>query len=135
MINRFNVLPVRVKDKRGIVAGVILRPIAWGTVILTAGFKRSEVDCFHHIFTTPSERQMHPGHSWRSFRHPEAAARLGWLLGNLHFRVAVVEGAIHAPDDPAVRQLLEREHIHYHVVEAVFRPLGGGHGHGHSHGH
>ena len=34
MINRFNVLPVRVKDKRGIVARVILRSVAGRTVIL-----------------------------------------------------------------------------------------------------
>ena len=61
------------------------------------------------------------------------AARLGWMLGNLHFRIAVVEGAVHAPDDPAIRQLLEREHLPYQVAETVFYPLGGGHAHGPSH--
>ena len=59
------------------------------------------------------------------------AVRLGWLLGNLHFRLAVDHGAVYAPDDPAVRQLLEREHIHFHPVETVFQPMGGGHAHGH----
>ena len=65
---------------------------------------------------------------------PPNAARLGWLLGNLHFRIAVADGVVRAPDDPAVRQLLEREHIHFHVVETIFLPLGGGHSHGqHAH--
>ena len=65
----------------------------------------------------------------------EEAARLGWLLGNLHFRVAVQDGVVLVPDDPAVRQALEREHIHFHQTEAVFRPLGGGRSHGHGHAH
>lgn len=59
------------------------------------------------------------------------AARLGWLLGNLHFRIAVEGDTVQVPDDPAVRQMLEREHIHYHVASAVFAPLSGGHSHGH----
>ena len=63
------------------------------------------------------------------------AARVGWLLGNLHFRLALDDGVVRAPDDPAVRQLLEREHIHYRQIEAVFHPLGGGHAHGHGHSH
>ena len=63
------------------------------------------------------------------------AARLGWLLGNLHFRIAVAKDGVQAPDDPAVRQLLEREQIHFQCVEAVFHPLGGGHTHGAAHGH
>ena len=59
-----------------------------------------------------------------------AAARLGWKIGNLHFPIAITAGAIHAPDDPAVRQLLEREGIVHHAVLAVFRPLSGSHSHG-----
>ncbi len=66
---------------------------------------------------------------------PTAAARLGWLLGNLHFRIAAADGTVQVPDDPAVRQMLEREHIHFHPVEAVFSPLGGGHAHGPGHAH
>lgn len=62
---------------------------------------------------------------------PADAARLGWLLGNLHFRIAVDGGSVLTPDDPAIRQLLEREHIHYHLQEAVFRPMTGGHSHDH----
>ena len=63
------------------------------------------------------------------------AARLGWLLGNLHFRIALADGVAQAPDDPAVRLLLEREQIRYQPIEAVFRPLGDGHSHGHGHSH
>ena len=63
------------------------------------------------------------------------AVRLGWLLGNLHFRIAVEDGVIQVPDDPAVQQALEREHIHFHRIKAVFRPLVGGHSHGHGHVH
>ena len=59
------------------------------------------------------------------------AARLGWLLGNLHFRIAVAGGFVHTPDDPAIVQLLEREHISYRSTQKVFRPLGSGHSHGH----
>jgi urease accessory protein len=66
---------------------------------------------------------------------PDAAARMGWMIGNLHFQIAVEEGVIRAPDDPAIRQLLTREHIHHRQAEAVFRPLGGGHSHGHGHAH
>ena len=65
----------------------------------------------------------------------EDAARLGWLLGNLHFRIAVEDGVVQVPDDPAVQQALEREHVHFHRTEAVFCPLGGGHSHGHGHAH
>jgi urease accessory protein len=62
------------------------------------------------------------------------AARLGWKIGNLHFPIAITAGAIHAPDDPAIRQLLEREGIVHRAIHAVFRPLSGSHSHGaHSH--
>jgi urease accessory protein len=65
---------------------------------------------------------------------PEHAARLGWKIGNLHFPIAVTPDAIHAPDDAAVRQLLEREGIAHRPALAVFRPLTGSHSHGlHTH--
>lgn len=62
---------------------------------------------------------------------PEQAAQTGWKVGNLHFQIAVTANAILAPDDPAIRQMLEREDIPYQPAEAVFQPLGGGHSHGH----
>lgn len=62
------------------------------------------------------------------------AARVGWMIGNLHFKIALTTESIQAPDDPAIRQLLEREGIPFQQTEAVFRPLRGGHSHGqHSH--
>lgn len=62
------------------------------------------------------------------------AARIGWMIGNLHFKIALTAESLQAPDDPAIRQLLEREGIAFRNTEAVFRPLSGGHSHGqHSH--
>ena len=64
----------------------------------------------------------------------EDAARTGWKIGNLHFPIAVLPQTILAPDDPAIRQMLEREHITYRPTQAVFRPLHGAHSHG-NHAH
>jgi urease accessory protein len=66
----------------------------------------------------------------------EGAARIAWNLGNLHFGVQVVPGAIRVTDDPAVRQFLSREHIAFRRVTALFLPLSAGahHAHGHAHG-
>ena len=63
---------------------------------------------------------------------PLDAAQTGWKIGNLHFQIAVTAQTILAPDDPAIRQMLEREHIAYRPASAIFRPLGGGHSHGHA---
>jgi urease accessory protein len=63
---------------------------------------------------------------------PEAAgaARLGWMIGNLHFAVEVAGGVIRAVDDPALRQMFEREGIVFSQEVRVFRPLlAGGHSH------
>src|SRR5258708_10458874 len=38
-------------------------------------------------------------------------ARVGWLIGNLHFQIEVTGEVIRVADDPAVRQMFEREHI------------------------
>jgi urease accessory protein len=66
---------------------------------------------------------------------PEQAARVGWSLGNLHFGVQVVDGAVRVPDDPAVLQLLHREGIAFSRVTCVFLPLSAGaHSH-HEHHH
>ena len=64
-----------------------------------------------------------------------AAARLGWIIGNLHFQLQVEEGMVRVADDPALRQLFDREHIAFTVQQRVFRPLGGGHSHSHDHHH
>lgn len=62
-------------------------------------------------------------------------ARLGWLIGNLHFPIGIGVAVVQVPDDPAVRQLLERERLAFSRCERVFCPLGGGHAHSHEHEH
>lgn len=57
------------------------------------------------------------------------AARLGWMIGNLHFQLEIVEDVVRVVDDPAVRQLFEREGIAYTACKRVFHPLSGGHHH------
>lgn len=63
---------------------------------------------------------------------PTEAARAGWLIGNLHFQIAIAAQKILAPDDPAIRQMLEREGIGYRTADEIFEPLGGSHSHGHA---
>lgn len=57
------------------------------------------------------------------------AARLGWMIGNLHFQIEIVEDVVRVVDDPAVRQLFEREGIAFTACKRVFHPLSGGHHH------
>lgn len=57
------------------------------------------------------------------------AARLGWMIGNLHFQIEVAGDIVRVSDDPAVRQLFEREGIAYVACKRVFHPLSGGHHH------
>ena len=61
---------------------------------------------------------------------PTEAARLGWMIGNLHFPAQVRDGAIYVEADSAVRQMLAREHVEFEETEGVFQPL---HAHGHHH--
>ena len=63
---------------------------------------------------------------------PEEAARVGWMIGNLHFPAQVRDGAIFVEGDPAVRQMLTREGVLFDETEGVFEPLkasGVGHHH------
>jgi urease accessory protein len=57
------------------------------------------------------------------------AARLGWMIGNLHFQIEIAGDVVRVSDDPAVRQLFEREGIAYTACKRVFHPLSGGHQH------
>lgn len=59
------------------------------------------------------------------------AARVGWMIGNLHFKIAVAADEILTPDDSAIRQMLSREGILTHASVAVFQPLLGAHSHEH----
>jgi urease accessory protein len=61
---------------------------------------------------------------------PAPVARLGWTIGNLHFPIQVTGDCIRAPDDPALRQLFEREEIPFVVAERVFVPFAKAHSHG-----
>lgn len=71
---------------------------------------------------------------------PDAAAVIGWAVGNLHFPIEAQPARILAPDDTGLRQSLDRLGIHYHETAAVFQPhrfsgslIGHGHGHGEHH--
>ena len=60
---------------------------------------------------------------------PADSARLGWLIGNLHFSLEVTADLIRVSDDPALRQMLDREHIHFSAASQVFHPARQGHVH------
>jgi urease accessory protein len=53
---------------------------------------------------------------------PSAAAGIAWAIGNLHLELCAEPMRLLAPDEPAVRQLLERLKVEYTVTTAVFRP-------------
>ena len=57
--------------------------------------------------------------------HPEAV-RIAFDVGNRHFTLAVEDGALVVPDDPAMSQLLSRLGVRWERREAVYAPLGGG---------
>jgi len=65
------------------------------------------------------------------FSDAKQAAYLGWMVGNLHFSAAFDTDAVLAEDDPAVRQMLERNDISFDEVEAVFEPTIISRGHHH----
>ncbi|MFZ9746380.1 MAG: urease accessory protein UreE [Opitutaceae bacterium] len=53
---------------------------------------------------------------------PSAAAGVGWAFGNEHLPLCAEPTRLLAPDEPAVRQLLERLRVPYRAGVAVFRP-------------
>lgn len=53
---------------------------------------------------------------------PSAAAGIGWAVGNLHLELQAEPTRLLAPDEPAVRQLLERLKVPHRQTTAVFRP-------------
>jgi len=65
-------------------------------------------------------------------RDPVRAAILAWQIGNLHFPVEVTDFVIRCADDPAIRQMFQREQIAWRAAAAVFRPItSSGHAHHH----
>lgn len=53
---------------------------------------------------------------------PSAAAGIGWAVGNLHLELSAEPTRLLAPDEPAVRQLLDRLKVPFRATTAVFRP-------------
>lgn len=53
---------------------------------------------------------------------PSAAAGIGWAVGNLHLELQAEPTRLLAPDEPAVRQLLERLKVPFRSTTAIFRP-------------
>lgn len=67
---------------------------------------------------------------------PEAAAVIGWAVGNLHFAIEAQATRLLAPDDSGLRQALDRLGIRYHKIVEVFQPhrlAGHSHHHGDAH--
>ena len=53
---------------------------------------------------------------------PSAAAGIGWAVGNLHLELCAEPARLLAPDEPAVRQLLDRLKVPFKQTTAIFRP-------------
>jgi urease accessory protein len=53
---------------------------------------------------------------------PSAAAGIGWAIGNLHLELSAEPARLFAPDEPAVRQLLDRLKVPFTPTTAIFRP-------------
>ncbi|MDB6055974.1 MAG: ureE [Verrucomicrobiales bacterium] len=59
------------------------------------------------------------------------SAKIAWNIGNLHFPLSLSDGYILVEDDPALRQLFERERIMFEKKTAIFQPLQGAQSHKH----
>ena len=53
---------------------------------------------------------------------PSAAAGIGWAIGNLHLELQSEPTRLLAPDEPAVRNLLDRLKVPFNPTTAIFRP-------------
>ena len=65
------------------------------------------------------------------FSNGQQGAFYGWMVGNMHFPADFRSDAIIAEDDPAVRQMLDRNHIHYHESHEILQPAITASGHHH----
>lgn len=54
---------------------------------------------------------------------PVESARLGWLVGNLHFSIELGGGVVRVAEDAALRQVLIRENIYFSEASHVFHPF------------
>jgi urease accessory protein len=105
------------------------------------GFDLSEAlshgDCVYTTESTAYVIEQEPEACFLiALKEAREAARIGWMIGNLHFKAAFSDEGVLVQDDLAVEQMLNREHIHYHRVLRVFEPSKqGGHSHDHDHSH
>jgi urease accessory protein len=53
---------------------------------------------------------------------PSAAAGIGWAIGNLHLELSAESTRLLSPDEPAVRQLLNRLGVRFRATSGIFRP-------------
>jgi urease accessory protein len=60
--------------------------------------------------------------------HAEAL-RIAFEVGNRHFSLALEGERLLVPDDPAMRQLLDRLAVPYELRMAAYTPVGTGHAH------
>jgi urease accessory protein len=62
-------------------------------------------------------------------RSRDEALRIAFEVGNRHFTLAIEGDELLVPDDPAMRQLLERLGVEWRGERAPFVPIGAGHRH------
>ena len=96
---------------------------------LTDGARVFQSDAAVYLLAQKYEPVLEVRTSECGVRNGGDAARLGWMIGNLHFQIEIVDEVVRVVDDPAVRQLFEREGIPYTACKRVFHPLSGGHHH------
>jgi urease accessory protein len=89
----------------------------------SAAFHATEAACY--VIAQRPETVLEVRIADCGLRIGEAGARIGWMLGNLHFPIEIAEGLVRTGDDPAVRQLLERENVPFAVKTRVFQPTRG----------
>lgn len=65
------------------------------------------------------------------FHDGKSGALYGWMVGNMHFPAAFEPEYVVAEDDPAVRQLLDRNEITYTEAHQIFQPAVAASGHHH----
>lgn len=57
------------------------------------------------------------------FQSAEQAALIGWKIGNLHFPVQIMTASVRVTQDPAIKQLCERERWPVGEAFVIFNPL------------
>src|SRR5512144_1105839 len=76
MANGFDVVPVRVEDKRGVVVGMVVRTDAGGAVIPSPGCERRFPETMHTLPGSASKRDMNRRFRARSLVDPKGRIAL-----------------------------------------------------------